>query len=115
MSIAGLSIGGGGLLITLVVLSTVVPLMNRQREMTRRDQCKMHLQVIAAALANYANSNQGRYPDSLSFLVGNGGCRPTRWYVLRPATRLPPARRRPSRPPLSTSRGISRMCTSPRD
>jgi competence protein ComGC len=69
---AGLSIGGGGLLITLVVLSTVLPVMNRQREMARREQCKANLQAIAAALAGYANSNTGHYPDSLAQLVANG-------------------------------------------
>jgi prepilin-type processing-associated H-X9-DG protein len=72
MAVAGLCIGGGGLLITAVVLSTVLPVMNRQREMARREACKANLQVIAAALANYANSNGGRYPDSLTLLVGNG-------------------------------------------
>jgi competence protein ComGC len=72
MAVAGLSIGGGGLLITVVVLSTVVPLMNRQREMARRDQCKANIQAISEALATYANSNHGRYPDSLAALVGNG-------------------------------------------
>ena len=72
MAIAGLSVGGGGLLITVIVLSTVVPVMNRQREMGRREQCKVNLQAIAAALAGYANSNTGHYPDSLAVLVGNG-------------------------------------------
>ena len=72
IAIAGLCIGGGGVLITAIVLSTVVPVMNRQREMARREQCKANLQVIAAALATYANTNGGHYPDSLAPLVGNG-------------------------------------------
>lgn len=72
MAIAGLSIGGAGLLITVIVLSTVVPVMDRQREMARREACKANMAQIASALAAYANSNHGHYPDSLAPLVASG-------------------------------------------
>jgi hypothetical protein len=61
----------GGLVAYMLYLA-ISPSVHRAREATRRAGCASNLTQIGSALLLYANTNGGRFPDSLDALVANG-------------------------------------------
>jgi hypothetical protein len=65
--IAVLAVVIGGLLYV-----AIAPSVHRSREATRRVTCGSNLTQVGVALQYYANSNGGRFPDTLATLVADG-------------------------------------------
>jgi prepilin-type processing-associated H-X9-DG protein len=59
------SIGVGG---SALMISILLPSLNRAREMANRAKCASNLRQIGQGMLLYANENRGRYPDELGQL-----------------------------------------------
>jgi hypothetical protein len=65
-------IGVVAVVIGLLLYVAVAPTVHRSREVARRATCSSNLTQLGVALQFYANSNRGRFPDSLAVLVADG-------------------------------------------
>jgi prepilin-type processing-associated H-X9-DG protein len=65
-------IGAVAVVIGLLLYLAVSPSIHRSREIARRATCASNLTQLGVALQFYANSNRGRFPDSLAVLVADG-------------------------------------------
>lgn len=106
----GISPGRMALLIAVVaaVVSgmlyfAIAPSLHRSRETTRRATCASNLTQIGFALQLYANTNAGRYPDSLEVLVADGSV-PAE-FLICPSSQHTPA---PGKTPAERAANVSK-------
>jgi predicted Zn finger-like uncharacterized protein/prepilin-type processing-associated H-X9-DG protein len=77
LAIAGISVGATTLALSAcmlpLMLSILLPSLNRARETANRVKCASNMRQIGQALLLYANDNQGQYPPKLEnlLLAGN--------------------------------------------
>jgi hypothetical protein len=69
LAIAGISVGGAGLLVSACMLSILLPSLNRARETANRVKCASNMRQIGQALLLYANDNRGAYPPRPDLLL----------------------------------------------
>jgi len=75
LAIAGVTLGGLGLLFSLAVvplqLSLILPALNRAREQANRIKCASNMKQIGLAAIMYANNHNRQFPDSLETLLSD--------------------------------------------
>jgi len=67
-----------------VLISMLLPALNRAREQSQRIKCASNLHQIAIAAINYATENRGYFPDNRSaepYFVGNSSSQTPYWDV----------------------------------
>jgi predicted Zn finger-like uncharacterized protein/prepilin-type processing-associated H-X9-DG protein len=69
LAIAGISVGGAGLVVSMCTISILLPSLNRARETANRVKCASNLRQIAQAMLLYANDNRGAYPPTPDLLL----------------------------------------------
>ncbi len=69
LAVAGLSMGGVGLVGSLCMASILLPSLNRAREQANRIKCASNLRQIGLAVQMYASANRGAYPASFESLL----------------------------------------------
>jgi predicted Zn finger-like uncharacterized protein/prepilin-type processing-associated H-X9-DG protein len=67
MSITGIVLGA--LFMPVILISIMLPALNRARETAYRVKCASNLRQIGTAIILYENDNQGAYPPDLGTLV----------------------------------------------
>ena len=68
MAIAGLVLGGVGILLSILSIAVLLPSLNRAREFAYRAQCASNLHRIGLAMLLYRNENQQQFPPDLTTL-----------------------------------------------
>jgi hypothetical protein len=64
-AVAGIVLGSVGL---LLMLSIIIPVLSRAREIANRVECAQNLRQIERAIVTYTNNNNGSYPPDLGTL-----------------------------------------------
>jgi prepilin-type processing-associated H-X9-DG protein len=59
----------GGLLACGLLMSILVPSLNRAREQANRVKCATNLRMIGQGIQMYANENRGQYPDTFEKIL----------------------------------------------
>jgi predicted Zn finger-like uncharacterized protein/prepilin-type processing-associated H-X9-DG protein len=81
LAIAGISVGGTTLVLSACMLplmiSIMLPSLNRARETANRVKCASNMRQIGQALLLYANDNQGQFPPKLADLLLAGNITPS--------------------------------------
>lgn len=72
LAVAGLSLGVAGFFFSALLISILLPSLNRAREQANRIKCASNLRQIGQGMMLYANDNKGRYPDTIDPLVRGG-------------------------------------------
>ncbi|HEY0008105.1 MAG TPA: DUF4190 domain-containing protein [Tepidisphaeraceae bacterium] len=77
LAIGGIAAGAAGLLVGLLLMSILLPSLNRAREAANRIQCASHMRQIGLALRVYSNENQSLYPRDLATLAAASDIEPS--------------------------------------
>jgi predicted Zn finger-like uncharacterized protein/prepilin-type processing-associated H-X9-DG protein len=91
MAIAGICLGGFTLLMIPLMISILLPSLNRAREQANRVKCASNMRQIGQTIAMYANSNANQFPDKLEDLVKFDPSLSLTVFVCPTDTKLPPS------------------------
>ena len=91
LAIAGVSLGGVGLLVTVFQASILLPALNRARETANRARCATNLHQIGLAILAYQQSNGQEYPPDLPTLWTAQQSVPASAFVCPSASDTPPS------------------------
>lgn len=76
LAVAGISLGVVGFLVSTLLVSILLPSLNRAREQANRIKCASNLRLIGMSVQVYASANGGKLPDTLEQLVASGELAP---------------------------------------
>jgi prepilin-type processing-associated H-X9-DG protein len=72
MAITGIVLGGVFMLFGPLMISILLPSLNRAREQANRIKCASNMRQIGQAIQIYANENKGQFPPDLDTLLKQG-------------------------------------------
>lgn len=90
-AVAGITLGGIGLLLMPLLIAILLPSLGRAREAANRVKCKANMQMLGQAMIMYANSNGDHFPDKLEDVLQADPTLPPGAFVCPSDDKSPPS------------------------